>query len=81
MSMVGGIVGTSEVFLVASAAGLLAVTLLLSPFTTVTRVGSSLSLVWLDLWPSHSAWWRRCMVMWFRVLSHQQCAIASEWVE
>lgn len=28
MSMVGGIVGTSEVFLVASAAGLLAVTLM-----------------------------------------------------
>ena len=27
--------------------------LLLSPFTTVTRIGGSLSLVWVDLGPSH----------------------------
>ena len=33
--------------------------LLLSPFTTVTRVGGSLSLVWVDLGPSHIVMWRR----------------------
>ena len=33
--------------------------LLLSPFTTVTRVGGSLSLVWVDLGPGHVDIWRR----------------------
>ena len=33
--------------------------LLLSPFTTVTRVGGSLSLVWVDLGTSHVDMWRR----------------------
>lgn len=54
MSGVGGIVGTSKVLLIASTAGLLAVALLLSSFTTVTRVGGSLSLLWVNLGPSHS---------------------------
>ncbi len=36
-----------------------ATNLLLSPFTTVTRIGGSLSLFWVNLWPSHGVWWRK----------------------
>lgn len=59
MSAVRGIVGTSKLLLATGIARLMAVALLLSPFTTVTRVGGPLSLVWVDLGPSHVDMWRR----------------------
>lgn len=83
MSGVGGIVGTSKVLLIASTAGLLAVALLLSSFTTVTRVGGSLSLLWVNLGPSHSVWGRRrigCVVSCF-LSSHRSPLMRSNWVE
>ena len=46
--------------MVAVEVGKEATNLLLSPFTTVTRVGGSLSLLWVNLGPSHGGWWRRC---------------------
>lgn len=81
MSVVGGIVCTSEVFPVASTAGLLAVTLLLSPFTTVTRVGGSLSLLWVNLGPSHGEWSRRCNGCVVSGPHITYVVIASKWVK
>ncbi len=54
-----------------------ATNLLLSPFTTVTRIGGSLSLFWVNLWPSHGVWWRRYMMV-YKLSSGQLYVIASE---